>query len=94
MERYGYKFFLLVKFLDTAEWLSVQVHPDDAYAHSVEAHTGFHGKNEAWVILDAEPGAEIIYGVKRPVTREELKDAALDGSILDLLNFVPVRSGT
>jgi len=93
VERYGYELPLLIKFLDTAEWLSVQVHPDDAYAHSVEAHTGFHGKNEAWVILDAEPGAEIIYGVKRPVTHEELRAAALDGSILDLLNFVPVQPG-
>jgi len=93
LKKYGLELPLLVKLLDTAEWLSVQVHPDDAYAHSVEAHTGFHGKNEAWVILDAEPGARIVYGVKRPVSRDELKAAAEDGSILELLNFVPVVPG-
>ncbi len=91
--RYGYQLPLLVKFLDTAEWLSVQVHPDDAYAHRVEAHTGFHGKSEAWVVLDAEPGAQIVYGVNRPVTREELEAAARDGTILELLNFLPVQTG-
>jgi len=80
-------------------WSSSSIPPsgsrctDDAYAHSVEAHTGFHGKNEAWVVLDAEPGAEIVYGVKRPVSREELEAAARDGSILELLNFVPVQAG-
>ncbi len=93
VERYGLELPLLVKLLDTAAWLSVQVHPDDAYAHRVEADTGFHGKNEAWVVLDADPGAQIVYGVKRPVTREELAAAARDGSILELLNFVPVAPG-
>jgi len=92
-QSYGLELPLLVKLLDTRAWLSVQVHPDDAYAHTVEAHTGFHGKNEAWVILDADPGARIIYGVKRPVSRDELKVAAEDGSILELLNFVPVKPG-
>ena len=93
VRRYGLELPLLVKLLDTAAWLSVQVHPDDAYAHTVEAHTGFHGKNEAWVVLEAEPGAEIVYGVKRPLTRDELRAAARDGSILELLNFVPVEPG-
>ncbi len=93
VEKYGLELPLLVKLLDTAEWLSVQVHPDDAYALAVEAHTGFHGKNEAWVILDAEPGAKIIYGVKRPVSRDELRAAAEDRSILELLNFVSVAPG-
>ncbi len=92
-QSYGLELPLLVKLLDTSAWLSVQVHPDDAYAHTIEAHTGFHGKNEAWVILDAKPGARIIYGVKRPVSRSELKAAAEDGSILELLNFVPVDPG-
>ena len=91
--RYGLELPLLVKLLDTAAWLSVQVHPDDAYAHAVEAHTGFHGKHEAWVILEAEPGAEIVYGVRRSLTRDELWAAAQDGSILELLNFVPVEPG-
>ena len=93
VERYGYRLPLMVKFLDTAQWLSVQVHPDDAYARAHEAHTDWLGKAEAWVVLEAEPGAQVIYGVKRPVTREELRAAALDGSILELLNFVPVEKG-
>ncbi|WP_456414943.1 type I phosphomannose isomerase catalytic subunit, partial [Oceanithermus profundus] len=93
VERYGYRLPLMVKFLDTAQWLSVQVHPDDAYARAHEAESGWLGKAEAWVVLEAEPGAQVIYGVKRPVTRAELRAAALDGSILELLNFVPVQKG-
>ncbi|WP_293171405.1 type I phosphomannose isomerase catalytic subunit, partial [Oceanithermus sp.] len=93
VERYGYRLPLLVKFLDTADWLSVQVHPDDAYARTHESESGWLGKAEAWVVLEAEPGAQIVYGVKCPVTREELRAAALDGSILELLNFVPVQQG-
>ena len=93
VERYGYRLPLMVKFLDTADWLSVQVHPDDAYARAHEAKSGWLGKAEAWVVLEAEPGAQVIYGVKRPVTREELRAAARDGSILELLNFVPVQKG-
>jgi len=93
VERYGYRLPLLVKFLDTAQWLSVQVHPDDSYARAHEAESGWLGKAEAWVVLEAEPGARVIYGVKRAVTRAELRAAALDGSILELLNFVPVQKG-
>jgi len=93
VERYGHRLPLLVKFLDTADWLSVQVHPDDAYARSHEAESGWLGKAEAWVVLEAEPDARVIYGVKRPVTREELRAAAQDGTILELLNFVPVQQG-
>lgn len=93
VERYGYCLPLMVKLLDTAQWLSVQVHPDDAYARIHEAESGWFGKAEAWVVLEAEPDAQVIYGVKRPVTREELRAAALDGSILELLNFVPVKKG-
>ena len=93
VERYGRRLPLLVKYLDTARWLSVQVHPDDAYARAHEAGSGWLGKAEAWVVLEAEPDARIVYGVRRPVTREELRAAALDGSILELLNFAPVKAG-
>ena len=93
VERYGHRLPLLVKFLDTADWLSVQVHPDDAYARTHEAESGWLGKAEAWVVLEAEPDARVIYGVKRPLTREELRAAAQDGTILELLNFVPVQQG-
>jgi len=91
--RYGYRLPLMAKFLDTADWLSIQVHPDDTYARAHESDTGWLGKAEAWVVLDAEPGAQVVYGVKQPVEREELLAAARDGSILELLNFMPVRKG-
>ena len=52
-------FPLLIKILDAEDDLSVQVHPDDAYGM---AHEGELGKTECWYIIDAEPGAEIIYG--------------------------------
>ena len=56
----GNDFPLLLKFLDTRQPLSVQVHPDDSYALS---HEGKLGKSEAWYILDAAPGAELVYGI-------------------------------
>ncbi|HEV7661487.1 MAG TPA: class I mannose-6-phosphate isomerase [Allosphingosinicella sp.] len=81
---------LLVKYLFTAERLSIQVHPDDAAA----AARGFpRGKDEAWFVLDAEPGATIGLGLIRNVTREELRAAALDGSIEALLDWRPVARG-
>lgn len=81
---------LLVKYLFTSERLSVQVHPDDAAA----AARGFpRGKDEAWFVLDAEPGAEIGLGLVREVTREALRAAALDGSIEALLDWRPVARG-
>ena len=83
-ERFGLELPLLVKFLDAAEWLSVQVHPGDAYAHSVEAHTGFHGKTEAWYILEGE--GEIVYGLSEPTQRQALAASIQDGSIWDKLH--------
>ena len=78
-ERFGLELPLLIKFLDTAQWLSVQVHPDDAYAHRAEAHTGFHGKTEAWYILEGE--GEIIYGLAQPATRQALASAIQQGAL-------------
>lgn len=81
---------LLVKRLFTSERLSIQVHPDDAAAKS----GGFaRGKDEAWFILHAEPGASIALGPKRAVTADELHEAALDGSIEELVDWRPVRAG-
>ncbi|RIA44223.1 mannose-6-phosphate isomerase type 1 [Hephaestia caeni] len=81
---------LLVKYLFTSEKLSVQVHPNDAAARKA----GYaRGKDEAWLILAAEPESTIALGTKRPVGREELRDAALDGSIEDLLDWKPVKAG-
>ncbi len=81
---------LMVKYLFTSERLSVQVHPDDAQACAA----GYkHGKEEAWIILGAEADATIAIGPKAPLTAEQLRSAALDGSILGLLDWKPVRAG-
>jgi mannose-6-phosphate isomerase len=81
---------LLVKYLFTADRLSVQVHPDDAAAR---AHGYPRGKDEAWLVLEAEPDAVIGLGLKQDVSRDALKSAALDGSIEALLDWRPVRTG-
>ena len=76
---------ILVKFLFTTENLSVQVHPGDT-ADSC-------GKTEMWRILRAEPGAKIALGLRETLTREQLREASLDGSIMDLLRWIPVAAG-
>jgi mannose-6-phosphate isomerase len=81
---------LLIKYLFTGEKLSVQVHPDDAQAH---ARGLPRGKDECWLILDAEPGATIAIGPRAPMTADELRAAALDGSIEELLDWKPAQTG-
>jgi len=84
-------FPLLLKLLDARDTLSVQVHPDDAYAGRVENKLG---KTEAWHILYAEPGAELVYGVAAGVTREELMAASRAGAAVEkLLRRVQVKAG-
>lgn len=81
---------LLVKYIFTSERLSVQVHPNDAQA----LERGFtHGKSECWYVVEAEPDASIGLGLKREVTADELRAAALDGSIIELLDWRPVSAG-
>jgi mannose-6-phosphate isomerase len=81
---------LLIKYLFTSEKLSVQVHPTDEAARAA----GYpRGKDEAWVILAAEPHATIALGTKAPMTKDELRAAALDGSIEHLLDWKPVKAG-
>ena len=81
---------LLIKYLFTSEKLSVQVHPNDEQAHAAGLP---RGKDECWVILDAEPDSTIALGTKAPVDRDTLRDAALDGSIEGLLDWKPVKAG-
>lgn len=81
---------LLVKYLFTAERLSVQVHPDDAAARAA----GYpRGKDEAWIILAAAPDSTIALGTLEPVSHDRLRAAALDGSIEHLLDWKPVKAG-
>jgi mannose-6-phosphate isomerase len=81
---------LLIKFLFTSESLSIQVHPDDAYAR---AHHNSFGKTEMWHILHAEPGAKIAVGPRREITSEELARAAGKKEILELLQWIEVKPG-
>jgi mannose-6-phosphate isomerase len=84
-------FPLLVKFIDANDRLSVQVHPDDAYARVHE--NGSLGKTEMWVVLDAKPGSKLVYGLKRGVTREQFAKAVEEDGIASCLNEIPARKG-
>ena len=88
------KFFnlnFLVKFLDTSDVLSVQVHPEDYYA---SIHENDKGKNECWLILDAAPGAGIYLGFKEGITKTFLREALeRKEDISQYLNFYPVKKG-
>lgn len=79
---------VLVKYLFTSEKLSVQVHPSDA-----QAPAGARGKEECWLVLDAEPGARLAIGFKAPVDAEAMRKAALDGSIEEALEWHSAVAG-
>lgn len=83
-------FPLLIKILDPNSKLSVQVHPDDDYARRVE---GEMGKTEVWYIVDALKGAEIIVGLKKGITKEQLNKAIQDGTVEECMNSIPVKKG-
>ena len=82
-------FPLLTKILDANDWLSVQVHPDDAYGLE---HEGELGKTECWYIIAAKPGAEIIYG-HNAKSKEELRQQIESKDWENLLTKVPVKAG-
>lgn len=92
LERTGGCFPLLIKLLDCAQWLSLQVHPDDEQAVRLEG-PGHSGKTEAWHILDAAADAQIIAGLKTGTTTSDLERALSGGSILDIVQFLSVRAG-
>jgi len=81
---------LLFKFLFTSERLSIQVHPDDAYA---EAQHQSLGKTEMWHILRADEGSEIGLGFNKAFSAEEVTAAARNGAIEDMLHWRKVRAG-
>ena len=81
----------LVKFIDTTEPLSVQVHPHDEYARKFENSSG---KTECWIILQADADAGIYLGFKPGVTKDQFFKAVEDQSDLtSLLQFHPVKAG-
>ena len=81
---------LLVKKITAREALSVQVHPDDAYAKENE---GSSGKTEMWYVLDCEPGAYLYYGLKHQISENEFKKRIQNGSITEVCKKVFVKKG-
>lgn len=83
-------FPILVKLIDAKQSLSVQVHPDNEYALRVE---GEYGKTEMWYIVDCEPGAQLLYGFKHNISKEEFKNRIQDNTLLEVTNSVEVKKG-
>ncbi|MBE6795118.1 MAG: class I mannose-6-phosphate isomerase [Ruminococcaceae bacterium] len=88
-EKYA-EFPLLIKFIDAKSDLSVQVHPDDEYAR---IHENSYGKTEAWYILDCDEGAQLIYGFKNELSRDEFRKSIEDNTFLENVNKVNVKKG-
>ncbi len=83
-------FPILIKLIDAKDNLSVQVHPSNDYAMRVE---GEYGKTEMWYIVDCEEGAELLYGFKHEISREEFAQRIADNTLLEVTNNVPVHKG-
>ncbi len=92
-QRSGAEFPLMAKLIDAEDRLSVQVHPDDAFARQLEAESGFQGKTEAWHILESRPGADVYLGFSQEVDRARVEAAALDGSLPRLLRSLELSPG-
>ncbi len=90
--RTGTRFPLLIKLLDCAQWLSVQVHPNDEQAVQLEG-PGKFGKTEAWHFLAVEPGAEILAGLQPGTAPQTLAEAIRAGGLVDLSVHLAVQNG-
>lgn len=88
----GSRFPLLIKILDCADWLSLQVHPNDEQAAELEGPEHF-GKTEAWFVLDAEPGARLISGIKPGTPPDVLAEAIREGKLVELVECIEVAKG-
>jgi mannose-6-phosphate isomerase len=91
LDRFGKEFPILIKFIDAKQDLSIQLHPNDALAK--ERHNSF-GKTEMWYVMDADPGAQLIVGFNRDVSKEEYQESLEKGALLELLNYEDVASGS
>lgn len=83
-------FPILIKLIDAKDNLSVQVHPDNEYAQRVE---GEYGKTEMWYIVDCDPGAELLYGFKKEISKDEFAERIANNTLLEVTNSVPVKKG-
>ena len=88
-ERFEY-FPILIKLIDAKDNLSVQVHPSNEYALRVE---GEYGKTEMWYVIDADEGAELLYGFRHEISREEFAERIKNNTLLEVTNNVPVHKG-
>jgi len=87
----SFRFFpVLIKLIDAAKDLSVQVHPSDQYALQNENQ---YGKTEMWYVIECEPGSGLYVGFKRPTSEKEVRSAVLNGTITNLLSFHEVKPG-
>ena len=80
---------VLIKFIDAASDLSVQVHPDDDYAR--EHENGQLGKSEMWYVVDAAPGTRLVYGFRHTMDKEKVRKAIQKGELEKSLQYVPVQ---
>ena len=85
------QFPLLIKYLDANDWLSLQVHPNDEQAKEYDVNE--NGKNEAWVILDAEPDSQIVSGLNSGVTRDDFEQHLRAGTVEETLHMIPAKVG-
>lgn len=92
MRRTGRRFPLLIKLLDCAQWLSLQVHPNDEQALQLEGHGQF-GKTEAWHILEAKPNSTLIAGLKPSTSTGTVAASIRDGTIIEHVQYISVSEG-
>ncbi len=90
--RTGRRVPLLIKLLDCAKWLSLQVHPNDAQALELEGADQF-GKTEAWHILESDPNARLVSGLQPRTSAETLADSIREGTVIDHLQYAQVKAG-
>ncbi|MBR7133030.1 MAG: class I mannose-6-phosphate isomerase [Clostridia bacterium] len=83
-------FPILIKLIDAKQKLSVQVHPNDEYALEKE---GEYGKTEMWYVVDCDDGAELIYGFKSQITKQEFEERIKNNTLTEVCNSVPVHKG-
>lgn len=89
-DKFGLKFPILVKIIDTREWLSIQVHPDDALAKKRHCE---NGKSEMWYVLDADKNAELISGFNRDMNKESYHEYFKNRKLTEILNYEKVKAG-
>jgi len=87
---YGLRFPVLIKFINSDDDLSIQVHPDDAYA---KKHHGGNGKTEMWYIMEAEENARLIVGFREETDRDSFREKLKNNTLEEILNYIPVKKG-